>query len=94
MKYLTIFILTLSLYTSEALYGSNSKVVILTQQNFQKEVINSKDLWLVEFFAPWCGHCKSLAPEWEKTAKALEGIVKVGAVDMTTDQSVGSPYNI
>jgi len=30
MKYLTIFILTLSLYTSEALYGSNSKVVILT----------------------------------------------------------------
>jgi len=42
-------------------------------------------IYLYFIIAPWCGHCKSLAPEWEKAAKALEGIVKVGAVDMTTD---------
>ena len=41
---------------------------------------------MVEFYAPWCGHCKSLAPEWEKAAKALKGIVNVGAVDMTQHQ--------
>ncbi len=57
-------------------------------------MINSNDIWLVEFYAPWCGHCQSLAPEYEKAANALQGIVKIGAVDMTTDQSVGSPYNI
>jgi protein disulfide-isomerase A6 len=44
--------------------------------------------------APWCGHCKSLAPEWEKAARALEGIVNIGAVDMTTDQAAGSSYDI
>lgn len=33
-----------------------------------------------------CGHCKSLAPEWDKAAKALKGIIKVGAVDMTVHQ--------
>ena len=51
-------------------------------------------MWLVEFYAPECGHCKNLAPDWEKAAKALEGFVKVGAVDMTTDESVGEPYSI
>lgn len=56
--------------------------------------MNSDDLWMVEFYAPWCGHCKNLAPEYEKAAKALSGVIKVGAVDMTTQQSVGSPYGI
>jgi len=46
--------------------------------------MKSNDAWFIEFYAPWCGHCKSLAPEWDKAAKALEGMFKIGAVDMTT----------
>ena len=49
---------------------------------------------MIEFYAPWCGHCKQLAPAWEKAAKQLKGVVNVGAVDMTTDEEVGSPYGI
>ena len=67
-----------------ALYKNPGPVVELTAANFKKEVLDDKDsMWLVEFYAPWCGHCKQLAPSWELAAKQLKGVVKVGAVDMT-----------
>ncbi|XP_071950978.1 protein disulfide-isomerase A6 homolog [Antedon mediterranea] len=77
-----------------ALYSKTSDVVELTAANFQDKVVNSDEPWLVEFYAPWCGHCKSLVPEWNKAATALKGIVNVGAVDMTAHQAVGQPYNV
>lgn len=79
---------------SHSLYNSNSAVILLNESNFTEKVINSNELWLVEFFAPWCGHCKSLAPEWEKAANALKGIVKVGAVDADAAKSLGGKYGI
>ena len=57
-------------------------------------VLEGDELWLIEFFAPWCGHCKALAPAWEEAANRLKGVVKVGAVDMTTDQEAGAAYGI
>jgi protein disulfide-isomerase A6 len=77
-----------------AFYAKTSGVIILDSKNFKKEVINSDELWLVEFFAPWCGHCKALKPVWEKVAKALKGVVKVGAVDMDADPQAGAPYDV
>ena len=77
-----------------ALYNAGGPVVLLNKNNWKEEVIKSDSLWLVEFYAPWCGHCKSLAPSWELAAKQLKGVVKVGAVDMTTDQEVGAPYDV
>lgn len=87
---LSILTLLISVNTCLGLYGSNSPVVKLTKDNFKKLVIDSDELWLVEFFAPWCGHCKQLTPAWEEAAKRLKGVVKVGAVDMTTDEAAGS----
>jgi protein disulfide-isomerase A6 len=83
MRSLHVFLLLLGV--SFALYKDNSPVVKLTKDNFNELVKQSKDVWMVEFYAPWCGHCKNLAPEWEKAAKALKGVANVGAVDMTTD---------
>lgn len=77
-----------------ALYDKSSPVVELTASNFQKSVIQDDSIWVVEFYAPWCGHCKNLVPEYTKAAAALKGLVKVGAVDMTQHQSVGGPYNV
>jgi protein disulfide-isomerase A6 len=84
----------ISLGSAQSLYSANSKVVKLTSSNFKDLVVNSKDVWFVEFYAPWCGHCKNLVPEWEKLASALDGIIKVGAVDMTTDQDAGAAFGI
>ncbi|ESO13028.1 hypothetical protein HELRODRAFT_63467, partial [Helobdella robusta] len=79
---------------TSALYSSSDDVIQLTDANFRSRVVDSDELWLVEFYAPWCGHCKNLVPEWKKAATALKGIVKVGAVDATEHQSLGSSYNV
>eukprot|EP00112_Aurelia_sp_Birch-Aquarium-sp1_P001478 Seg1159.16 transcript_id=Seg1159.16/GoldUCD/mRNA.D3Y31 product="Protein disulfide-isomerase A6" protein_id=Seg1159.16/GoldUCD/D3Y31 len=75
-------------------YSGSDDVVVLTASNFNREVIQSDDVWLVEFYAPWCGHCQRLEPDWKKAATALKGIVKVGAVNMDEHSSVGGPYNV
>ncbi|XP_062889698.1 protein disulfide-isomerase A6 [Mobula hypostoma] len=82
------------LVTVSALYSASDDVVELSSSNFNREVIQSDELWLVEFYAPWCGHCQSLAPEWKKAASALKGIVKVGGVDADKHQSLGGQYGV
>lgn len=74
--------------------GSDKDVVELTDSNFDELVLNSDDVWLVEFFAPWCGHCKNLAPHWAKAATELKGKVKLGALDATVHTSKAAQYGI
>lgn len=57
-----------------------SDVLDLTDDDFDSK-IGHHDLILVEFFAPWCGHCKRLAPEYEAAATRLKGIVSLAKVD-------------
>lgn len=45
--------------------GSDEKdVIVLTDKSFDDNVFGDEHAWFVEFYAPWCGHCKSLAFEW------------------------------
>ncbi|KAM4693594.1 protein disulfide-isomerase A6 [Discoglossus pictus] len=76
------------------MYSPSDDVVELTPSNFNREVIQSDSLWLVEFYAPWCGHCQRLTPDWKKAATALKGVVKVGAVDADKHQSLGGQYGV
>merc|ERR1712142_604048 len=66
----------------------------LDPKNFQKEVIKSDSVWIVEFYAPWCGHCQRLVPDYTKAAKALKGVVKVGAVNADEHRSLGGQYGV
>jgi protein disulfide-isomerase A6 len=74
--------------------GGKSEVIELTDSNFEKTVLDSDDVWLIEFFAPWCGHCKNLAPHWEDAAKQLKGKVKLGALDATVHTLTAQKYEI
>eukprot|EP01094_Clydonella_sp_ATCC50884_P024368 TRINITY_DN608_c1_g1_i1.p1 TRINITY_DN608_c1_g1~~TRINITY_DN608_c1_g1_i1.p1 ORF type:complete len:417 (-),score=162.41 TRINITY_DN608_c1_g1_i1:267-1442(-) len=73
--------------TAGGLYSANSKVVQLEASNFKQLVLDSPDVWMVEFYAPWCGHCKNLAPQWETAASNLEGVVSIGAVNCDEDKN-------
>jgi protein disulfide-isomerase A6 len=75
--------------------SNKSNVVELTEANFNALVMESNEQWLVEFYAPWCGHCQKLAPEWESAAKRLAGDgVKLGAVDATVHGQLAAKYGV
>ena len=68
--------------------GGKDAVITLTSATFDKRVLKDEAIWMVEFFAPWCGHCKALAPEWKRAAAELAPRgVKLGAVDCTAPES-------
>jgi protein disulfide-isomerase A6 len=75
--------------------GAGKAVVTLSESNFDKKVVSDSAPWMVEFYAPWCGHCKQLAPEWASAAEALAPRgVKLGAVDCTANEALCSRFGV
>ncbi|KAI4365711.1 hypothetical protein MLD38_021675 [Melastoma candidum] len=70
-------------------------VVVLTEENFEKEVGRDRGA-LVKFYAPWCGHCKKLAPDYEKLGSSFKKAksVLIGKVDCDEHKSVCSKYGV
>ncbi len=73
---------------------TDKDVVVLDDETFDSVLMKSKDMWLVEFYAPWCGHCKKLEPEWNQAATDLKGKIKVAKVDATVQQKIAKQFNI
>ncbi|XP_061338419.1 probable protein disulfide-isomerase A6 isoform X2 [Gastrolobium bilobum] len=77
------------------LSASADDVVVLSEENFEKEVGQDRGA-LVEFYAPWCGHCKKLAPEYEKLGLSFKKAksVLIGKVDCDEHKSLCSKYGV
>jgi protein disulfide-isomerase A1 len=69
---ITLLFALLAISAHAATIEEEDDVIVLTDDNFD-EVINGNEFILVEFYAPWCGHCKKLTPEYSAAAKILKG---------------------
>uniref|UniRef100_A0A8C2WLW8 DnaJ homolog subfamily C member 10 n=1 Tax=Cyclopterus lumpus TaxID=8103 RepID=A0A8C2WLW8_CYCLU len=62
-------------------------VMILDPSSFSEKVTAEGQIWAVDFYAPWCGPCQALIPEWRRMARLLSGQILVGSVDCQHFQS-------
>ncbi|KAI8645535.1 thioredoxin-like protein [Parasitella parasitica] len=74
--------------------NEHGKNVELTTSAQLKTIIGSKEPWFVKFYAPWCTHCKHLAPIWESLAKKLQGKVNVAEVNCEDNKALCQEYKI
>jgi len=66
----------------------------IQEAGFQDEVLDSQVPVLVDFFAPWCGPCRALAPALEGVAKTYEGRLKVVKVNVDDAQQLAASHRI
>jgi thioredoxin 1 len=68
--------------------------LVLTDANFESEVLASDKPVLVDFWAPWCGPCKMIAPTIDAVANDYSGKVRVGKVNTDDNPKTASSYSI
>ena len=69
-------------------------MIVLGDSTFDKVVYHSPDVWIVVFSVEQCKHCKTFAPIYEATAKALDGKVKFGYVDVLKNRKLLKRFNL
>ncbi|XP_060686104.1 LIM/homeobox protein Lhx4 isoform X1 [Hemiscyllium ocellatum] len=84
-------VIALLAVTGAGLYSPSDNIALLNTDNYERILYHSSNAWLVEFYASWCGHCKSFAPVWKALAKDIKEwrpAVRLAAVNCANSQNV------
>lgn len=68
-----------------------AEVITLTESNFNQ---TSSGTWFIKFYAPWCGHCQSLAPIWDELAVVVGESVSIAKLDATVESNIASVFEV
>ncbi len=68
--------------------------IVVTEENFEAEILQADKPVLVDFWAPWCGPCKMIAPAVAQIAQIFEGKVKVAKVNVDEVPSLANMFNV
>jgi thioredoxin 1 len=73
---------------------ASDKVVTVTEQNWEQEVLKSDTPVLVDFWAQWCGPCRMVAPVLDQIADEMDGKVRVVKLDVDANQQIAYQFQV
>nr|CCA19181.1 sulfhydryl oxidase putative [Albugo laibachii Nc14] len=89
MKYVNAILLVINFHASSAFFQASKSIHTLDTASYNTLVRQTSTVWLVDFYAPWCPHCRHFAPQYEKVARAFASSnIKIGAVDCVQESSI------
>lgn len=68
--------------------------IVVTEENFEAEILQADKPVLVDFWAPWCGPCKMIAPAVSQISQSFEGKLKVAKVNVDEVPSLANMFNV
>lgn len=72
----------------------NDKIKVVTDDSFESDVVNSSQIVLVDFWAPWCGPCKALAPTLDEVADEYDGKIVIAKINIDENNQTPPKYGV
>jgi thioredoxin 1 len=73
---------------------ASDKIVTITNDNFESEILKSETPVLVDFWAPWCGPCRMVAPVLDDLAEEMDGKVRIAKLNVDEQQDIAFKYQV